>query len=157
MTFSRIRIPILMLTLVAACLTQGTLISPRISGSENTPSWTQTSGPPGGSFQVIELSPKDSNILFAGSNRSLFRSTDRGEHWQRVEALHQLSARRELQVGRVAFDPRNPEIVYAVTEAGVSKSEDAGRSWRKIEEGMPSEQWVFSCTAIPLIVCYLRA
>ncbi len=53
MTFSRLRIPILTLTLAAACLAcviQGMLVSSRISGSENTPLWTQTSGPPGVGF-----------------------------------------------------------------------------------------------------------
>jgi photosystem II stability/assembly factor-like uncharacterized protein len=61
----------------------------------------------------VTIDPKDSRIAYAcGFESSAWRSTDRGEHWQRIRGYN-------FKWGhRVTPDPANPDKIYITTFGG---------------------------------------
>jgi len=61
----------------------------------------------------VTIDPQDANILYAaGFESSVWRSTDRGEHWTRIPGFN-------FKWGhRVIPDPQNPKMVYITTFGG---------------------------------------
>ena len=71
----------------------------------------------------------------AGSNvDSLFRSTDRGQSWERVTSIGSVgSAEDPLRITVVAADPHSPTRLYAGTVEGLFFTEDSGDSWTQLD------------------------
>src|SRR5687767_13607413 len=82
------------------------------------------------SVRCIAMHPKQHKILFAGTERGIYRSEDAGANWQYID-----SALNSHYLWAIAFDPRNPDIVSAgtgtPTPAMIFRSEDGGRTWEK--------------------------
>lgn len=75
----------------------------------------------------------------------LFRSDDRGETWQMVDALWNVENRTQWNGGgldqpavhSICVDPRDPRcVVVAVSSGGVWRTCDAGASWAPHTKGM---------------------
>ena len=91
--------------------------------------WEELSGglPGGAEVQAITIHPTDSNILYAGTHHGLYRSRDRGDHWE------QLPFPEDEQVWSILIHPKDPQILYTGTSpVGVYRSNDGGDSWRKL-------------------------
>ena len=73
----------------------------------------------------LAINPLVSTTAYAGTTRSLYRSTDGGATWSRVLAS---------QTYTVAVDPVSPSTVYAGGN-GVNKSVDDGATWTRISQG----------------------
>ncbi len=113
----------------------------------------------GQQIPAVIVDPRDPNRVFAavlghpyGPNeeRGVFRSTDGGEHWQKV-----LYADANTGAMDVTFDPSNAQTLYAVLWAarqapwevggsftisannGLYKSTDGGTTWQRVGEGLP--------------------
>jgi photosystem II stability/assembly factor-like uncharacterized protein len=79
--------------------------------------------------------------VFLALRMGLFRSTDRGEHWQDLE-IGQHAA--HLHYGRdIVVAPRDPSVMYAcVADASRGKagrlyrSQDMGQSWRQFDHSI---------------------
>jgi photosystem II stability/assembly factor-like uncharacterized protein len=102
------------------------------------------------SFGDIEVSPHNSNIVFAAlgngnlfsgnftgtlPNEGIWRSTDYGLTWNRTLDV--------IDAFDIIVHPTDPNIVYAatgggVTTAGFYKSTDAGLTWTLSSNGLPS-------------------
>jgi photosystem II stability/assembly factor-like uncharacterized protein len=83
--------------------------------------------PPDTQVQAITVHPTDTNVIYAGTHNGPYRSSDRGEHWER------LPFPEGPQVWAVLVHPTDPRIVYAGTSpVGVFRSGDGGDSWRKL-------------------------
>jgi photosystem II stability/assembly factor-like uncharacterized protein len=107
---------------------------------------------------AILVDPKDVNRVFvavlghpygANAERGVFRSSDGGQHWERV--LY-----KDVDTGAIAlaFDPSNPQTVYADLwsarqgpwengewsgrGSGLFKSTDGGSTWRPLTGGLPT-------------------
>jgi photosystem II stability/assembly factor-like uncharacterized protein len=80
-----------------------------------------------GLSDVIALAtdPTDEQVVWAATQRGLFRSTDGGESFE-------LMSFRGTPVITVAVDPQNAQVLYVSLESGLQKSTDGGQSW----EGM---------------------
>jgi photosystem II stability/assembly factor-like uncharacterized protein len=82
------------------------------------------------SVRSIAMHPKEHNILFASTERGIYRSEDRGANWQFVD-----SALNGRYVWTIAFDPVNPNNMFAgtgtPTPAMVFRSRDGGRNWEQ--------------------------
>jgi len=74
--------------------------------------------------------PHRPEIIFAGTDKGLYRSEDGGEKWRLVD-----SPLRNYSVWALALDPLATEVMYAgtgtPTPAALFRSTDCGTSWEK--------------------------
>ena len=89
-------------------------------------SWDQLSDgmAPSPQVRAIAIHPQNPDVIFAGTQRGVYRSQDRGDHWQRMN----------LTEGRIVwslkFHPSNPQVMFLGTEGSeVYKSQDGGENW----------------------------
>ena len=79
---------------------------------------------PSAQARTIAIHPQNPKIIFAGTQRGVYRSKDQGDNWERMN----------LTEGRVVwsikFHPNDPNVMFLGTEGSeVFKSEDAGENW----------------------------
>ena len=79
---------------------------------------------PSAQARTIAIHPQNPKIVFAGTQRGVYRSKDQGDNWERMN----------LTEGRVVwsikFHPIDPIVMFLGTEGSeVFKSEDAGENW----------------------------
>ena len=88
-------------------------------------------GPPGGNVNSMAMAATNPDILYAGTDRGIFKSIDGGTNWTKTGFS-------EALVRAVQVAPNNADIVYAgtdfggppvPTEDGIYKSEDGGTTW----------------------------
>ena len=82
------------------------------------------------SVRCLAMHPPQSNVIFAGTDRGLYRSEDAGANWQFID-----SALNAHYIWALAIDPVNPQIMFAgtgtPTPAMLFRSNDSGRTWEK--------------------------
>ena len=97
--------------------------------------------PPDPEIRVIAIAPNDPAVIYAGAQDGLYRSSDRGDSWEKMTLPGEL-----VPVWSVAFHPHNPRVVYAGgEETKLYVSEDGGESW----ELMPISATFPSVTTTP--------
>ena len=76
------------------------------------------------------------SLLAGGPNSGIYKTTDGGEHWRRIE-----EGLPKGDMGKIglAVSPADPEVVYATIEAndeerGFYRSRDKGESWERRNE-----------------------
>lgn len=72
----------------------------------------------------LEMDPRDSRIIYAGSRDGLFKTRNSGVNWESTELKHL------IVWGVEAFG----NIVYVASNQGVYKSTDGGESWNLMPE-----------------------
>ena len=84
--------------------------------------------------------PTDPSTIFAGTRpAALFRSTDGGQHWEKLRAdmAEECPNVRVPRVTALTVDPSDHRIVWAGVEVdGVRRSRDGGESWTRIGGGL---------------------
>jgi photosystem II stability/assembly factor-like uncharacterized protein len=96
------------------------LLLPVAGGAED---W-KSNGPYGGSFQSFLFHPTDPNLVFASGLDGLFRSTDTGKNWTRVDLT---GGEFVVRVHR-----SNPKLILAAASSrGIFQSTDQGTSWQQ--------------------------
>lgn len=116
------------------------LTSPQVLLAEGR--W-ELAGPYGGSITALAVAPGAQRTLYAGSSEGLvFRSTDAGAHWSRVNG----GFPGYTPVVDLDVDPRDPAAVYVSSCAvlvefsmkigGLFKTVDGGRTWTRLEGGL---------------------
>lgn len=85
---------------------------------------------------ALAVDPRTPRILLAGTNRGLFRSTDAGKFWRKVE---------EAPVVALTFDSAARRFL-AATAAGVVVSDDGGATWQPADE-QPSDPSISALAA----------
>lgn len=83
-------------------------------------------------LKTVAIDPQDPDIIYAGSSKSIFKSIDNGETWQKAYMVRGT----QTAVNIIVVDPASQDIVYAGTQNGLFKSTDAGLNWNKIFEGV---------------------
>ncbi len=85
--------------------------------------------------QVIQIliDPSNPNIVYAGTNQGVYRSTDGGETWEPRNGG--LGGYGDLVVSGIARHPTNPDILIIATWGyGLFRSTDAGRNWTRLTD-----------------------
>lgn len=91
----------------------------------------------GGSIYALAVHPNDPNTVYAGGGTALWKSTDGGATWNRVEGI-------QTRVNSIRFHPKNPERITATTaydpvthtDGGFYRSDDGGASFRLTLKGI---------------------
>ena len=79
-------------------------------------------------IRAIATHPEHAEIVFVGTQDGPYRSTDHGEHWERLDI-----ADHGLPVWSLVFDPRDARILYAGYEnCEIFRSEDGGEHWQQL-------------------------
>ena len=79
---------------------------------------------PAAQVRAIAIHPQNPATVFAGTQRGIYRSEDRGDNWERMN----------LTEGRIVwsikFHPGDPSIMFLGTEGSeVYRSQDGGENW----------------------------
>ena len=79
--------------------------------------------------RALAIRPDDPKVVYAGTHQGVFRSDDRGEHW---EALEEPGPGKE--VWSLAIHPKNPDVIFAGYDpCSISRSQDGGATWEKMD------------------------
>jgi photosystem II stability/assembly factor-like uncharacterized protein len=82
---------------------------------------------------VIVFDVVNPDIVYAGTTKGLFRTSTRGEQWERIG-----QSLPDLFVSSILLDPAQPKTLYIGGPGGVWKSPDSGQSWSPINRGLGS-------------------
>ena len=78
--------------------------------------------------RALAVHPRESGVMYAGTQDGPYRTTDGGEHWERLGFPD-----RGAVVWSIAFHPTRPQVMYAgVAPIGIYRSEDGGDNWKKL-------------------------
>ena len=81
---------------------------------------------------VLQLHPKNPDILYVATNDYIYKTRDGGQTWTNLS--HGMSHSRVISM---AIDPVYPATVYAGTKGdAVYKSHDGGQRWRSMRTGL---------------------
>jgi photosystem II stability/assembly factor-like uncharacterized protein len=91
-------------------------------------------GKPGGGERLrkaesVAIDPHDPEILYVGTWRLSYVSTDGGASWKRVEAGMPLDS----DVFSIAVSGRDPAVVYSSACSGVYRSDNRAGSWTRLK------------------------
>ena len=85
--------------------------------------------------RVIAFHPRERDVVYAGTQDGVYRSTDGGEHWTRLGFPE-----RGAVVWSIAFHPTRPHVMYAGTApVGLYRSADGGDTWTKLKGAVSPE------------------
>jgi photosystem II stability/assembly factor-like uncharacterized protein len=82
-------------------------------------------GPNSRGFSAFAINSRNPHIVYAGSGRGIFKSSDGGGSWRAVNV-----GLTDPYAFDLAIDQHHPATLYAATGSGVFKSTNAARSWR---------------------------
>ncbi len=77
-------------------------------------------------IETLVMDPRNTNILYTGSQTGLLKSTDGGQNWQRVNIVIPPNS---VPVLAVALDPVNVSFLYYAAGNVLYRSADYGSTW----------------------------
>jgi photosystem II stability/assembly factor-like uncharacterized protein len=91
--------------------------------------WRRVGGEDLQKAESVAIDPVDPRILYVGTWRLLYKSTDSGKTWARMEAGMPLDS----DVFSIAIDPNNPDTVFSSACSGVYRSTNRTRHWSRLK------------------------
>ena len=79
---------------------------------------------------AIEIDRVNPNIVYAGTTKGLFRTSNKGEQWERIG-----QSLPDPFVSSIVIHPTEPSLLYIGGPGGVWKSQDSGKTWQAINQG----------------------
>jgi photosystem II stability/assembly factor-like uncharacterized protein len=84
--------------------------------------------PPKSEIRAIAIHPQNSQIVYIGTQDGPYRSSDGGDHWERLNLPDS-----GMVIWSVLFHPQNPQTLYVgAAPPAIYRSDDGGNSWRKL-------------------------
>ena len=74
------------------------------------------------SVSALAIDPGNPDVVFAGADRGVNKSTDGGQHFRRPTSS-------PIGVRALAIDPVQPETIYVGGQSGISRTTDGGETW----------------------------
>jgi photosystem II stability/assembly factor-like uncharacterized protein len=105
--------------------------------------WRESTQLKGEAVHSMTQSAANPDILYVGTNRTVFRSTDSGESWTAVTPFGTTA------IESLVIDPHNTDIIYAGTWYLPYKSTDGGRTWNIIKTGIIDDSDIFAINIDP--------
>ncbi|MHB8800348.1 MAG: WD40/YVTN/BNR-like repeat-containing protein [Thermoanaerobaculia bacterium] len=87
---------------------------------------------PGSGVAFLAFHPLKSGVLYSGSYRHPFRSTDLGRSWKRIAG----GMVEDTQVFHLDFSPTDPDDIWAATCGWVYRTTDGAATWRRYKDGL---------------------
>ncbi|MGA7857748.1 MAG: transcriptional regulator, partial [Terracidiphilus sp.] len=108
--------------------------------------WAEAESLHGQSIRALVQAPSNPKMLFTGTLRGVFRSSDAGETWSQISppGSHEIH-----EIESLAIDPTDPDVVYAGTWHLPWKTTDGGKNWHNIKRGVIDDSDVFSILIDP--------
>jgi photosystem II stability/assembly factor-like uncharacterized protein len=79
-------------------------------------------------IRAIATHPTHADTVYVGTQHGPYRSTDHGEHWEKLDVPD-----HGLPVWSLMIDPRDPDVLYAGYEnCEIFRSDDGGEHWRQL-------------------------
>ncbi|HEX7316053.1 MAG TPA: peptidoglycan-binding protein [Pyrinomonadaceae bacterium] len=103
--------------------------------------WREAQQLKGDGIHSVTQSPKNPDLLFAGTNRGIWRSDDAGDHW---ELLDTKATPGLINIESLAVDPRDSNVVYAGTWYLPYKTTDGGKTWNITKTGIIDDSDIFA-------------
>lgn len=98
-------------------------------------------------FYSILVDRTNVNIIYAGTDKTIFKSVNRGESWSQLTL-----GTEDNPVGSITAleqDSNNPEMIYAGTDSsGIYYSKDSGESWFPSNNGL-SYRFIHCILSLP--------
>jgi photosystem II stability/assembly factor-like uncharacterized protein len=79
----------------------------------------------------LAVDPTNSDVVYAGTTKGLYKSVDQGEHWTKLEGAVQ-----DSYISAIQLDPSQPSTLFLATSDHVQKSEDSGATWQPKIKGL---------------------
>ena len=93
--------------------------------------------------RALLLRPGKPAVIFAGTQEGVYRSNDRGGHWEALD-----DGAQGNDVWSLAVHPNDPDVIFAGFEpCAISRSKDGGNTWEKMDT---------SRVAFPSITTYME-
>lgn len=97
---------------------------------------------PEADIRAIVVDPSDSNVLYAGTEKGIVKTTDGGNNWAQLPS--EMDSR---EVWALAIHPTEPDILFAGTcPSAFYKTTDAGKTWKQLDAELADE-----CEGVPII------
>lgn len=80
---------------------------------------------------AIEIDRTKPDVVYAGTTKGLFRTMDKGEHWERIGR-----SLTDPFISSVVLHPTDSSLLYLGGPAGVWKSLDSGKTWQAMNQGL---------------------
>ncbi len=87
---------------------------------------------PGSGLAFLAFHPLKPGVLYTGSYRHPFRSTDLGRSWKRIAG----GMVEDTQVFYLDFSPTNPDDIWAATCGWIYRTIDGATTWKRYKEGL---------------------
>jgi photosystem II stability/assembly factor-like uncharacterized protein len=87
---------------------------------------------PGSGVSFLAFHPLKPGVLYSGSYRHPFRSTDLGRSWARIAG----GMVEDTQVFHLDFSPTDPNDLWAATCGWVYRTTDGAATWKRYKEGL---------------------
>jgi photosystem II stability/assembly factor-like uncharacterized protein len=102
---------------------------------------------------ALAVSAAAPGTVFLANRMGLFRSVDRGDHWQDIE-INRFSP---LTYGRdIRVSPHDPKVMYAClspaarsTDGSIYRSDDVGQTWRRFDHGIKANSTMMGVAVHP--------
>jgi len=102
---------------------------------------------------ALAVSAAAPGTVFLANRMGLFRSSDRGEHWQDME-INRFSS---LTYGRdIRVSPHDPRVMYAClspaarsTDGSIYRTDDVGQTWKRFDHDVKADSTMMAVTVHP--------
>ena len=94
-------------------------------------------------IQSLAIDSKEPQIIFAGSEKRVYKTVDNGNKWKQILTVRGSDNR----VRAIYPDPSDSKGVYVCTEHGLLRSEDGGKRWNTIFSGVGDRSKAVYCVA----------
>ncbi len=108
--------------------------------------WADEPGMHGQAVLSLEQARNNRNELVAGTLRGVYRSLDKGAHWEQISPAGSAEIH---EVESIAIDPYDPTIIYAGTWHLPWKTMDGGKTWKSMSTGIITDSDIFSMYVDP--------